>query len=315
MHLIFDKLTKKIREYEKIIITSHKNPDLDGLTSSIVLASIARKFNKEAFVYLNEENISTTKVKELVGTSYFIDKYNVDKNTLLIIVDTSSELYISSEKMLEDFQHIVVIDHHEISENNIENVEMRYINNNLSSIIEFMTYYLKYLNFKIEENLATLMLAGLEIDTNSFNMKTTAETYKAASILMEMGASAILKQDLLRNSREEILKRYELIKKSYVYKDVISICPLTGLHNPVELAQIADELLSFKNIEITFCLGLINKDEVRISIRTRGKYNAKAIASKLNGGGSLTSSAAVLTISVKECEEKIKEIVRDILWK
>jgi len=315
MHLIFDKLTKKIREYEKIIITSHKNPDLDGLTSSIVLASIARKFNKEAFVYLNEENISTTKVKELVGTSYFVDKYNVDKNTLLIIVDTSSELYISSEKMLEDFQHIVVIDHHEISENNIENVEMRYINNNLSSIIEFMTYYLKYLNFKIEENLATLMLAGLEIDTNSFNMKTTAETYKAASILMEMGASTILKQDLLRNSREEILKRYELIKKSYVYKDIISICPLTGLHNPVELAQIADELLSFKNIEITFCLGLINKDEVRISIRTRGKYNAKAIASKLNGGGSLTSSAAVLTISVKECEEKIKEIVRDILWK
>jgi cyclic-di-AMP phosphodiesterase len=313
MHLIFDKLTKKIREYEKIIITSHKNPDLDGLTSSIVLASIARKFNKEAFVYLNEENISTTKVKELVGTSYFVDKYNVDKNTLLIIVDTSSELYISSEKMLEDFQHIVVIDHHEISENNIENVEMRYINNNLSSIIEFMTYYLKYLNFKIEENLATLMLAGLEIDTNSFNMKTTAETYKAASILMEMGASAILKQDLLRNSREEILKRYELIKKSYVYKDIISICPLTGLHNPVELAQIADELLSFKNIEITFCLGLINKDEVRISIRTRGKYNAKAIASKLNGGGSLTSSAAVLTICVKECEEKIKEIVRDIL--
>lgn len=315
MHLIFDKLTKKIREYEKIIITSHKNPDLDGLTSSIVLASIARKFNKEAFVYLNEENISTTKVKELVGTSYFVDKYNVDKNTLLIIVDTSSELYISSEKMLEDFQHIVVIDHHEISENNIENVEMRYINNNLSSVIEFMTYYLKYLNFKIEENLATLMLAGLEIDTNSFNMKTTSETYKAASILMEMGASAILKQDLLRNSREEILKRYELIKKSYVYKDIISICPLTGLHNPVELAQIADELLSFKNIEITFCLGLINKDEVRISIRTRGKYNAKAIASKLNGGGSLTSSAAVLTISVKECEEKIKEIVRDILWK
>lgn len=313
MHLIFDKLTKKIREYEKIIITSHKNPDLDGLTSSIVLASIARKFNKEAFVYLNEENISTTKVKELVGASYFVDKYNVDKNTLLIIVDTSSELYISSEKMLEDFQHIVVIDHHEISENNIENVEMRYINNNLSSIIEFMTYYLKYLNFKIEENLATLMLAGLEIDTNSFNMKTTAETYKAASILMEMGASTILKQDLLRNSREEILKRYELIKKSYVYKDIISICPLTGLHNPVELAQIADELLSFKNIEITFCLGLINKDEVRISIRTRGKYNAKAIASKLNGGGSLTSSAAVLTISVKECEEKIKEIVRDIL--
>lgn len=313
MHLIFDKLTKKIREYEKIIITSHKNPDLDGLASSIILASIARKFNKEAFVYLNEENISTTKVKELVGASYFIDKYNNDKNTLLIIVDTSSELYISSKKMLEDFQHIVVIDHHEISENNIENVEMRYINNNLSSIIEFMTYYLKYLNFKIEENLATLMLAGLEIDTNSFNMKTTSETYKAASILMEMGASTILKQDLLRNTREEVLKRYEFIKKSYVYKDIISICPLTGLHTPVELAQIADELLSFKNIEITFCLGLINKDEVRISIRTRGKYNAKAIASKLNGGGSLTSSAAVLKISVKECEEKIKEIVRNIL--
>ena len=53
---IFDNLTKKLQEYQNVLIMSHKNTDLDGLTSSIVICKIARQYAKKSYVYLDENN-------------------------------------------------------------------------------------------------------------------------------------------------------------------------------------------------------------------------------------------------------------------
>jgi len=316
MNEVFDKLTKKLKEYENVLIMSHKNTDLDGLTSSILVCHIARKFGKTSNVFLNEKNAGIKKIENLFSDDILTsncEKY-VPDDTLLVILDTNSYVYVEEPKLLDIYKHVIVIDHHVKNDEYFKNAEMSYINSNLSSVIEFMTYYIKHINFKIDENLATLMLAGLEIDTNSFNFKTTPSTYKAAGILVELGASLILKQEILRESREDILKRNELLKKSYVYHDIISICVLDeGFYNAVELAQVADELLHFKNIEISFCLGFVKKDEVRVTIRTIGNYNAQEIALKLGGGGSLMAAAATLDSSLVEAEEKIKKLVGEII--
>ena len=318
MFEVFDKLTKKLKEYSNVLIMSHKNTDLDGLTSSLLICQISQKFGKIANVYLNEKNSGISKVDDLFPNDLLTsncEKYIPDE-TLLVILDTNSEIYVEEPELLNIYKHVIVIDHHSKSENTIKNAEMCYINSNLSSIIEFMTYYIKHINFKIDENLATLMLSGLEIDTNSFNFKTSPETYKAAGILVELGASLLLKQKILRESREDILKRNELLKKSYVYKDIVSICVLSdGIFTPTELAQVADELLHFKNIEISFCLGFVEKGKARVSIRTIGNYNAGDIAIKLGGGGSVMSAAASLEITLEEAESKIKDLVGELIWK
>ena len=313
---IFNSLTKKIKEYQNILIMSHKNTDLDGLASSIVLAKIARKFKKESYVYINEMNETVEKVLQMFDQSLITSNCEKFKSeeTLLIVVDTNSTIYVEEEKLLDIFKHVLVIDHHNKADGYIQNAEISYVNSKLSSVIEFIVYYLRYLNFEIDENIATIMLAGLEIDTNSFNLKTTPETYKAAGILIEMGASPIAKQEILRESRENILKRHELLKKSYVYKEKVSICVLDDeVHTSVELAQIADELLLFKNIEISLCIGYISKDVIRISARTLGNFNAQELMSLLGGGGSVTSAATNLECSLKEAEQKVKKIVGDLI--
>ncbi len=316
MFEVFDKLTKKLKEYGSILVMSHKNADLDGLTSSILICQIARKFGKTSNVYLTEKNDNVKKVEAFFANDLITsncEKY-MPEDTLLVILDTNSVAYVEEAKLLKIYKHVMVIDHHTRNESTIKEAEMCYINSSLSSIIEFMTYYIKHINFKIDENLATLMLSGLEIDTNSFNFKTTPDTYKAAGILVELGASPDLKQQILRESREDIIKRNDLLKKSYVYKDIASICVLDeGIFNPVELAQVADELLHFKNIEIAFCLGFVEKDKVRVSIRTLGNYNAGDIALKLGGGGSVMSAASTLDVSLEEAEEEIKKLVGEII--
>lgn len=312
---IFDNLTKKLQDYKNVLVMSHKNTDLDGLTSSIVICKIARQYTNNAYVYLDQKNEILSKVSYLKDKDYVINTWNGlnPDETLLVILDTNSTIYVEEERLLDVYKHIVLIDHHNKSDGYIKDTEISYVNNNLSSVIEFMVYYLKYLSFEIDSDLATLMLAGLEIDTNSFNLKTTPETYKAAGILIEMGASPLAKQEILRESREDVLKRYELLKKSYVFKEIVSICVLDEKANPIKLAQIADELLSFKNIEIAFCIGLIENNLVRISIRTLGNYNAQEIASALGGGGSTTSSASNVNCSLKEAEKKVKEMVGEFI--
>jgi len=316
MQEVFDNLTKKLKEYNNVLIMSHKNTDLDGLTSSIILCEIARKFKKNSNIFLTEKNDNVKKVENLFDNSLITsncEKYSPDE-TLLVVVDTNSCVYVEEPKLLDIYKHVLLIDHHVKNDSSIKNAEMSYINDSLSSIIEFMIFYIRHINFKIDQNLATLMLAGLEIDTNSFNFKTTPMTYKAAGILVELGASLILKQDILRESREDILKRNELLKNSYVFHDVVSICVLdNGIYEPVELAQIADELLHFKNIEISFCLGFVSKDSVRVSIRTIGNYDAGDIALKLGGGGSIMSAASMVGSSLEEAEQKIKELVGEII--
>lgn len=315
MEEIFDKLTKKIKGYNSILIISHKNTDLDGLASSILMCQVAQKFGKNARVFLNEKNANVKKVDNLFAGELLTSNCETfnPEDTLVLILDTNSYIYIEEPRILEVYKHFIIIDHHIKGDDYFDKAEMSYVNSNLSSIIEFMTFYIKHINFAIDENLATLMLAGLEIDTNSFNFKTTPNTYKAAGILVELGASLKLKQSILRDSRENILKRNELLKKSYVYHNVISICVLDdGIYEPVELAQVADELLHFKNIEIAFCLGYISKGHARVSIRSLGNYNAQEFALKLGGGGSLSAAAAPLNCSLMEAEAEIKKMVGDI---
>ena len=218
---IFDNLTKKLYEYKNILVMSHKNTDLDGLISSIVVCKIARELKKN-----NEINSKIDYLKDKDYISNDCSKFTPDE-TLLVILDTNSKHYVEDETLLDIYKHVVLIDHHNKSGDYIKELEMSYVNGNLSSIIEFMVYYLNHLSFKIDEELATLMLAGLEIDTNSFNLKTTPETYKAAGHLIEMGASPIAKQQILRESREDVLKRYELLKESYVYKEIVSMVSLS----------------------------------------------------------------------------------------
>ena len=59
MQQTFENLTKLIQEYDKIIIMSHKNMDLDAFGSSLCLYNIVN-FNKECYIYLNQRKINET---------------------------------------------------------------------------------------------------------------------------------------------------------------------------------------------------------------------------------------------------------------
>lgn len=315
MEEIFNSLTQLIKDHNNILIMTHKNPDFDGMGSALGLQQVINSFKKESFICINnsEKNNSLKKSYDLIKENdlYFntVKKSNVEKlideNTLLIVLDTHKQEMTEIPELVDKVKNIVIIDHHIKNKDYIKDAKISYINAGLSSTVEFMANYIKYLNKQIDPLFATFMLVGLEIDTNNFRLKTTDKTYEAASFLIKLGADNILKQELLQENKESYIRRQKLIEKSYMVNKKMTICVLDSkIYENKDLASIAEELLQFENVEASFAIGKISKDIVGISARSIGKINVEEIMAKLGGGGHYTEAATqIKDKSIKEVEE------------
>lgn len=302
MEQIFNSLTQLIKEHDNILIMTHKNPDFDGMGSALGLQQIIYSFKKNSYICMNsnEKNNSLKKSYDLIKENnlYFnyTKKSNVDKliddNTLLIVLDTHKQEMTEIPELIDKVKNVVIIDHHIKNKNYIIDATLSYINSGLSSTVEFMANYIKYLNKNIDSLFATFMLVGLEIDTNNFRLKTTDKTYEAAAYLIQLGADNILKQELLQENKDSYVKRQKLIEKSFMINKNMTLCVLDSkIYENKDLASIAEELLQFENVEASFVIGKIKSNIIGISARSIGKVNVEEIMAKLGGGGHYTEAA------------------------
>lgn len=323
MEEIFNSLTQLIKEHNSILIMTHRNPDFDGMGSALGLQQIINSFKKESYICINnsEKNSSLKKSYDLIKENnlYFntVKKTNVEKlindDTLLIILDTHKKEMTEIPELIDKVKNIIVIDHHIKSKDHINDITLSYINSGLSSTVEFMANYIKYLNKQIDPLFATIMLVGLEIDTNNFRLKTTDKTYEAAAFLSKLGADNILKQELLQENKEIYIKRQKLIEKSFMINKNMSLCVLDSkIYENKDLAAIAEELLQFENVEASFVIGNISKDIVGISARSIGKINVEEIMAKLGGGGHYTEAATqIKEKTINEVQELLLNVLKE----
>ncbi len=302
MEEFFKQLTKQIKDCEKIIFMTHQNMDLDGFASILALSEVADAFKKVNYILINNKftntsiNKSLDKLKSEQLFFNYIYKKDVTKvltdKAIIIVLDVHKPSMVEMPSLLEKCPNIIVIDHHIKCKQYIQNTVLNYINSNMSSTIEIISRYLKFLNKKVNPIVATMMLAGMEIDTNSFNVKTNASTFSSAAFLMDMGADNILKQELLKEDKDEYIIRQKYIENSYMLNNKIAICTLDNkiVDNKI-LAQIAENLLQFDNVEIAYAIGYVSKNKVGISARSIGKYNVEPIMKNLFGGGHATEAA------------------------
>jgi len=322
MDYMFEKLTEAIKTHSKVLIMSHTKPDLDGMGSSIGLYKIAEFLKKECYIIKPYEKVTTSLAKglDLLKSKKIIINFKhddelgdiIDDKTLLIVLDTQKPELVESKKLLEKVRNIFVIDHHMNSSSHIKDCIFEYINANKSSIVEIITEYYKSLGKLVNPDIATIMLAGLEIDTNSYNVKTSEATFKASAYLLKSGANLIDKQNLLRETREDFITRQDFVKNSELIKENVAICVMDDkIHDNVDLAMISDELIRFAGIEASFTIGKISEDVVGVSARSIGNISVGMIMTEMGGGGHVTDAAA--QIRGKSMEEVKKAVTKIVL--
>ena len=319
MSNLFDKLTEIVKEYDNVILMGHTHPDLDAYGSCLGMSCILITMNIDNYIFLdinNRDNIQSIEqaISLAPNTNYiFKDNYRnyITNNSLLIIMDTHLENRLEYPTILNDIKHVIVLDHHIKMNDYIKDTDLFYIDSSLSCVVELISYYAKYKEVDIPSVTATIMLAGMEIDTNGFNIKITEKAFICAGYLINEGADPILKQHLLQGTKKDFLRRADFIKSSYIYNKQFAICLLDrGRTTQKELAEVSEALLSFENIEASFTIGQLDNKTVGMSARSLGNVDVCEIMKKLGGGGHVTDAATqVKNITIKALEKKLKSII------
>lgn len=312
-----NKFVNQIKQAKEIYIMGHMDLDLDALGSAIGIQISLKQMRKSSSIIIEERQSELAVSETLMNTRDEItvikkDKVEIQDDNLLIIVDTNKKAMTQCPDLVDKFKNIIIIDHHQITENSIKN-GMRWIDEHASSTCEMLTTLLEELEITLPASINTLILSGIVLDTNNFVVKTDKETYYAAYLLTKRGASPtdvqyLLKQDIEKYiARQKAITNVEICGNVAITKGEENIC-----YRREDLAKIADTLLQFKGIEASFMIGKLNENVIGISARSMGTFPMVEIVQSLGGGGDSHEAAAkVEGKTLKEIEEKIKTMIQN----
>lgn len=321
--IVAGSIEEIIRHSDEVFIMGHKNSDLDALGSAIGIYEAAAHLGIEAKIVIDEKN---TMAKPLLD--YYKDKYNahifvsptraiteINDNSLVIITDVMRPGFADSPELAQKAKRIVVVDHHRMSVDHIEDSLIFYHEPNASSASEMVTELIRYMPSKplLSKLAAEALLSGIYLDTKNFTLKTGVRTFEAAAYLKDQGADTITVRKLFSATADEnaIISKIvnsAVISGNYAFAKTESREPSTRL----AAAKAADELLNIEDVDASFVLFPIG-DDVSVSARSYGRVNVQLIMEKLGGGGHQTMAAAQLkNITIYEAMQLLDSAIAEI---
>src|SRR5690554_352451 len=196
-------LKELVDKASNVLIMGHINTDTDAFGSMIAMLQMIRSHHPEkAKIVFDETRVDQTVLKiSRILTSVEPDMYEyltttnealrtINENTLLIVLDTQSPRIISSPEVFEKIKNIAVIDHHRSSGEAPFDAAFSYVEPYASStielLVELMSFYSRDISITPLE--ASIMYAGLVVDTNNFLNRIGTRTFEVAATLREFGA-------------------------------------------------------------------------------------------------------------------------------
>lgn len=313
-------LKQLIEQSKRVVIMGHANPDMDCFGAALGIHRMCAMSNRDSYILINEINDSLDciyrQAKESQNYQFINSKKAesiIDKDTLIVLVDTHRPSYAEDGSLLKKTDKIVVIDHHRRAEDAVENPTLSYIESYASSTCELISEILQYAApkktlIKLE---AEALLGGITIDTNRFAVKTGVRTFEAAAWLRRAGADTTEVKRFFQTDLDSFKVRAKCIAAADFHENGIatSICEGCNEEAQVINSQVADELLTIKGIKATFVAGRNIKGETVVSARSLGEVNVQVIMEKLGGGGHLNTAGAQVDCSPEEVIEKILEMI------
>lgn len=319
------KVKSLITKASKVIIMSHKNLDLDALGSSLGMYYLSLYFKKDVYLLIEKEKFEkgvsrSLKRLKVKGINVNIKSFNelksiIDQRTLLIIVDVHIPHLTQNKKILAMVNNLMVIDHHVVDKDIISNINYEYINEATSSASEIVAHLIKKLKIPIPSYIATVMLAGIIVDTNSFSIKTSYITHKIASFLHFLINGSMELPYLLKEDLNRYLKRQSLINNLEIINQRIAIAASKNndIYYKEDLAKVAGTILRFDEIECSFTIAKIEASRVGISARSLGNVNVQKVMECIGGGGHITDAATQLkNVSVKETKKRLLASIEEM---
>ena len=317
-------ISDKIRSVDQVFVVGHKNLDMDALGSAVGMQLFASNVTENSYALYDEEQMSP----DIERAVSFLEKEGVTKllsvkdamgmvtnRSLLILVDHSKTALTLSKDFYDLFTQTIVIDHHRRDQDFPDNAVITYIESGASSASELVTELIQFQNSKknrLTRMQASVLMAGMMLDTKNFTSRVTSRTFDVASYLRTKGSDSIAIQEIAATDFEEYREVNELILqgRKLVSDVLIAEAKDSKCYDTVVISKAADAMLAMSGIEASFVLAKNTQGFISISARSRSKLNVQRIMEELGGGGHFNLAAAqIKDLTLPEAGEKLTEIV------
>ena len=322
--VVANSFAELVRESSRILIMGHRYGDMDSYGAAVGVYSIARQLGVRANIVADIQHSAARPLAEmLMREPGFYDVFlspsevssKLDRDTLLVVVDTSRPEQVEAPNLLTLCERVAVIDHHRVAATYIQDVALDFIEPYASSACELVTEILQELP-ELSDVLrceAEALLAGIVLDTKSFSLRTGERTFDAAAWLRRAGADTGAVKRLFQSDLSHTVAKYKLLQQAEVYRGVAIAAPAQP-QDRIVAAQAADEMLNISGVEASIVVAPDGSGGSFASARSIGNVSAQLIMEKLGGGGNRAAAAAQLPdVPLDEALKRIYAAVDDYL--
>jgi len=312
---------------DRVFVMGHRNGDIDSFGASVGIRAACGSLSKECYVVLDEINNSLQPFVDIYresedgGPGAVITSQQAlemaDGNTVVVVVDVNRPSITQCPELLKSCKAIVVLDHHRLSSEQIENPTLAYVESNASSACEMVAEILQYFRggVKFSQVVADCLYAGIVMDTQSFTAKTGVRTFEAAAYLRRNAADVTRVRKMFREEPPDYKAKAEVVRRAEVYRReyVISVCDPEGLKSPTVIAaQAANELLNINGVKASFVL-TDYQGKIFISARSIDEVNVQRLMEQLGGGGHMNIAGAQLEDTTIEAATIVLKNILDTM--
>jgi len=317
-------IIEEIKKSKNVLLTTHVNPDGDGLGSELALYYCLKKMG----IWAEIINDSTMPEEyKFLDPDSIILCYNPEKHSeilrtidLVIILDIGG--FSRLGRLGDELGHLnlatICIDHH--PENHLCCTQK--IVDEESSATACLIYELIKIICPqgIDQKIAEAVYVGLLTDTGSFRFENTNSTVmKIAAELIKLGVKP---KDVFQQVYESYTpQRTKLLgialqKVQYEYDGKLAWFTVTTadrLATGVTLDEVSgftDFVRSIRGVEVAVMFLETDDETIRINFRSKGKVLVNKIAIQFDGGGHYFAAGATIKGSLETALNRILPVVR-----
>ncbi|HWP49647.1 MAG TPA: bifunctional oligoribonuclease/PAP phosphatase NrnA [Candidatus Limnocylindrales bacterium] len=333
---ILKEIKQIVDKSKSFLITGQYNPDGDSIGAELALYKILSVAKSGQNGILDPEVVIDVVNEELPPHRYhFLPNFQAVKSLEEVqgrryevgfIVDGGRDRTGEVLPLLEKCDYTINIDHHKSRLTSTDTIS--WIEPYVSSTCELVFEFIDHPDWQVPltPDIATCIYAGMIYDTGSFQFSSTSpRTHRIAARLLEAGISAwkISEEVLLSKSYAAlklltaVLSEVRRDPRGSILWSVITQKMLkeTGA-TPQDEEGIINQYNFVEGCEAAVLFKELDKNKIKVSLRSRGKVDMGAIAKTLNPGGGGHERAAGCTLEgpMEEVQKRVLKAVEKALY-
>lgn len=324
MAILFETFKVIVDSNQTFVLTTHINPDGDGLGTECALAYFLQQLGKDVTIF---NHSATPSNYQFLNQIFPLQQFNpfqhtelVEKADVIIVIDTNSPERLGSLKsaVLQNTGVKICIDHHLDPE---EFADLYILDEPSSATGEIVYRLLNYLNDRqpIDAKIACSLYTAIMTDTGSFRYpKTDPEVHKIVAHLIQAGADPVAIHEAVYE--QCTVERLRLLGKALTniqlaHEGKVAYLVLTKELFAETGAQEADTdffvpyTLSISGVQVGLMFSELD-DCVKINFRSKGDIWINELAKHFGGNGHKNAAGArVANAQLSELVTQVLELV------